>query len=137
VARRGVVGFLKERLYRLGIPLLLYIGLIGPLTEYYVAGSWWSQPRRGFIEGWLRHVSGGQLLDGSGPLWFCLVLLLFSGCFALQCRFRPIGRPSPGPVPVPGLAVVLGFVLTMSAVTFAVGLLAPDGRTILNIAIHD
>lgn len=137
VASRGVVGFLKERLYRLGIPLLLYIGLIGPLTEYYVAGSWWSQPRRGFIEDWLRHVSDGQLLDGSGPLWFCLVLLLFSGCFALQCRFRPIGRPSPGPVPVPGLAVVLGFVLTMSAVTFAVGLLAPDGRTILNIAIHD
>jgi len=135
VARRGVVGFLKERLYRLGVPLLLYIVLIGPLTEYYVAGSWWSQPRRSFIEDWLHHVSNGQLLDGSGPLWFCLVLLLFSGCLALLCSFRPIGQPSARSVP--SIAVVLGFVLVMSAVTFAVGLWVPEGRTILNIAIHD
>ncbi len=135
VARRGVVGFMRERLYRLGIPLLLYIGLIGPLTEYYVAGSWWSQPRRSFTEDWLRHLSSGQLLDGSGPLWFCLVLLLFSCCFALFCRFQPIGQLSARPLP--GLALVLGFVLVMSAVTFAVGLLAPEGLTILNVDIHD
>ena len=63
------------------------------------------------------------------------MLLLFSGCFAVLCSFRLIGQPSARSVP--SLAAVLGFVLVMSAVTFAVGLVAPEGRTILNIAIHD
>ena len=135
VARRGVAGFLRERLYRLGWPLLLYIVLIGPFTEYYIAGSWWSQPRRGFAEDWLRHLTNGQILDGSGPLWFCLVLLALSGCFALLATVEPFALQRDRPVPGP--EKIVGFILVMAAVTFAVGLVAQDGRTVLNVNIHD
>src|SRR5216683_3937906 len=38
--RKGGLRFLKERAFRLGMPVLFYIFILGPFTEYYVAGSW-------------------------------------------------------------------------------------------------
>ncbi len=60
-------------------------------------------------------------------------------CFpvALPCSADCGRSASPSPGRYRASPSWLGFVLAMSAVTFAVGLLAPDGRTILNIAIHD
>jgi glucans biosynthesis protein C len=135
VARRGIFGFVRERLYRLGWPLLFYTAVLGPLTEYYVAQSWWSQPRRNFAADWLHHLWTGQLFSGSGPLWFCLVLLLFSGCFALVSAVRPVSRQSDQPLP--GARIAIAWVVAMTAVTFAVGIWAADGTTILNVSIHD
>src|SRR3954471_896934 len=90
VARKGVGAFIRERLWRLGLPLLIYMTLIGPLTEYFVAGSWRSNPPRTFIEDWWLHLRSGELLNGSGPVWFCLVLLLFSAAYAVLCQARPV-----------------------------------------------
>ena len=135
IARKGVLSFVRERLYRLGWPLLLYMVLIGPFTEYYLAGSWQSNPPRSFAEDWLYHLANGEVLSGSGPLWFCLVLLIFSGCFAVARTFWPITLPSPQPPP--SAWSLLAFMLGMSLVTFGVGLWVPSDRTILNVSIHD
>jgi glucans biosynthesis protein C len=135
VARKGVLGFVRERLYRLGWPLLLYMALIGPFTEFYLAGSWQSNPPRSFAEDWLHHLANGELWNGSGPLWFCLVLLIFSGGFAGARTFWPVALPSPQPPPK--VRSVIAFAFAMSLVAFGVGLLVPTDRTILNVSIHD
>ena len=134
IARKGPVGFLRERLFRLGLPLLLYVMLIGPLTDYYVAGHW--RHSQGFFAEWWRHVANGAVLDGSGPLWFCLVLLAFSACFAAVWHVLP-DRVAEATPRLPGIVDVLGLAVVMAALTFAAGVATPHGGTVLNVDIHD
>ena len=84
----------------------------------------------------MHHVANGEILDDSGPLWFCLVLLVFCACFAACQALVPAVRPG-ARRPVPGAGSVLGYALAMAAVTFAVGVIAPGGGTILNVDVHD
>ncbi len=134
VARNGVQSFIRERLRRLGLPLLLYMSLIGPLTEYFVAGSWRSNPPRTFAQDWWLHFRSGELLDGSGPLWFCLVLLLFSAIYAVVCQARPTQFAPSHP---PSTGTVLGYATVIAIVTFVVGAIFPNAATVLNIDVHD
>ncbi len=134
--KKGPRGFLRERAFRLGLPLLLFVVLVGPLTEYFVAGSWRSRPPRSFAADWWHHLENGALLSGSGPMWFCLVLLLFSAAYAARWAWAP---PSPTPVPPspPRLGAVLAVALAMAALGFAAGLVSPGGRQVLNVVVHD
>ena len=115
------------------MPLLLYTFVVGPLTSYFIAGNWHARPPRSFLEEWWRHLLNGEMFSGSGPLWFCLVLLLFSLCYALLPR-ADAATPQRS---VPGLLAMLGFAVTMATLTFLVGLVAPNGGTVLNVDIHD
>jgi hypothetical protein len=133
VVRRGPARFLRERAVRLGVPLLLYVVLIGPLTEYYVAGNWRGP---GFAAAWWRHATSGELLSESGPLWFCLVLLLFSAVFAALTAWRP-PTPDAPPRPVPATASILGFTAAMAVASFALAWAVPRDRAILNVDLHD
>ena len=134
--RHGVRRFLAERAYRLGLPLLLYMLVVGPLTEYYVSQTWRSRPPQTFPQEWWRHVANGEILSGSGPLWFCLVLLVLCLAFAAVRSVR-----SPPPVasvrPPPGPLGVGAFAAAMAAVTFALGVAAPRAGTVLNLVVHD
>ena len=75
--RKGAVLFLRDRAYRLGLPVLFYIFVLGPFTEYFVAKSWRSSKPSSFANEWVKHICDGEFLSGTGPLWFCLALLLF------------------------------------------------------------
>jgi peptidoglycan/LPS O-acetylase OafA/YrhL len=44
--RKGAIGFLRERAVRLGVPVLLYMFCVGPVTEYYVPTRGHRQSRR-------------------------------------------------------------------------------------------
>jgi glucans biosynthesis protein C len=74
---KGPTRFIRERLYRLGIPLLIYIFLLHPLAvklaypdldvmNYYIIGL----KSLGFL-GW------------TGPLWFILALIIFTGIYVI------------------------------------------------------
>ncbi len=136
LARKGAAGFLRERAFRLGVPLLLFMFVVGPLTEYFIAGSWRSYPPRSFAADWVHHVTDGEILGGSGPLWFCSVLIVFSFCFAGVRAFIPIKQQNEAP-PVPGIVSVSGYAIAMAAITFGVGMIAPGGGTVLNVDVHD
>lgn len=99
LARKGVRKFLQERLLRLGVPLLIFGFVLGPLAVAPAgvpAGRPWGPQ-------WL-----GQLSQGSfviGPLWFAWALLLFtagsshggaSGPSRPATRAAPCRRRSPG-----------------------------------------
>jgi hypothetical protein len=134
--RKGTAGFLRERAFRLGTPLLLYMLVVGPMTQYFVAGSWHSSPPRSFAADWLHHLADGEVFSESGPLWFCLVLLSFCACFAALRAIVPAVRTATVRR-VPGVVAVLGYAGMMATVTFAVGVAAPRGGTILNVDLHD
>jgi surface polysaccharide O-acyltransferase-like enzyme len=135
VARKGVAGFLRERLQRLGLPLLFYLLVIDPIIGHFITGNWHATPRS-FVDDWSMHMLDGKLLDRSGPLWFCFVLLIFSGLFAAFRALVPAeaaaqrGR-------VPGAPAVFATIATMAAATFAVGVAWPQNLVVANVNLHD
>ena len=124
--RKGPRRFFKDRLLRLGIPILCYDFVIGPLIVrplvlYGTERSFSSYPD--FLAGYY-----GSFHIGTGPLWFVEALLIFAGCYVLW-RFL---TKTPAPVVpkesnVPGNLAVASFALALSTVTFIVRIWLPLG----------
>lgn len=76
--RKGPRQFLRDRSYRPGLPVVFYMFILGPVTEYFCAHSWNSTSPTSFAKEWVKHIRNGQFLQENGPLWFCLALLIFS-----------------------------------------------------------
>ena len=75
--RKGVSPFLRDRLLRLGLPLLIYVILINPFVVYIAAGfpgSYWH-----YYTSYLLSLRG----IGQGPVWFIEALLFFVMFYAL------------------------------------------------------
>jgi fucose 4-O-acetylase-like acetyltransferase len=85
--RKGTRRFLQERLVRLGIPLLVFGFLLGPLT-IALADS-----LRGAQVGahWFALLTKGEFVIG--PLWFALALLLFACAYIVWRVVRE--KPAP------------------------------------------
>ena len=82
--RKGAKRFLKDRLIRLGIPLVLYAWVIRPLWYFYewsLPGSFWNWYINEYFRGF------GYI--GGGPLWFIEVLLIFALFYAGYRTFKP------------------------------------------------
>src|SRR5215472_17276965 len=65
---KGAGGFEAGRLFRLGLPTLLYVVAIGPITEYFIARSW--RTRAPFPNELAHYFLSGGFLSGTGPMWF-------------------------------------------------------------------
>lgn len=129
--RKGPLQFARERLWRLGLPVLFYMLVLGPVTEYYLAHSWTSTEAASFANEWLKHIRNGELLQENGPLWFCLALLIFSLGY-LAVRYR---EPARSPRAVPGTAGLICFALIMAVATFLVRAGRPPA--VLNLHLGD
>ncbi len=102
VARRGPAGFVRSRLIRLGVPLVLFVVVVQPLTDY--VGNRWDEPDRTF---------GSYLRDTEvGAMWFITALLCFSLVYALKEAVHPANaeqRPLRTPLLVAvGLGIAVG-----------------------------
>jgi glucans biosynthesis protein C len=128
--RKGFSLFLRDRFLRLGVPTLLYMLVIGPLTQYFLSGTWGNG---GFGHQWLLHLSDGEWLSETGPMWFCAALLMFAVIYALV---RQTGWKEPRIEPAGdrrrGLAVAI-FIVVMAASTFLVRTGVRGDAAILNM----
>ena len=135
--RKGPWRFVRDRAYRLGLPVLFYMFLLGPVTEYFCAHSWNSTAPTSFISEWVKHIRNGQFLQENGPLWFCLALLIFSLGYVAWRTLRPrLDARSEGRRP-PNIAAPLEFALVMAVSTFAVRLVVHSGYSLLNMHLGD
>jgi peptidoglycan/LPS O-acetylase OafA/YrhL len=119
--RKGYIRFLADRFLRLGLPLLAFCLLLGPLT---VAMSSAAQGR-----GFLRTLAVlWQEKDFiNGPLWFTQALLIFSVAY---CAWRalapsPLTGASQRPIPNAGRwlvsAIAVGIVAVLLRIGYPVG----------------
>ena len=98
--RKGTGSFLKDRLLRLGIPLVVYIFILNPISciGFYLMPASLTGIT---IPLTFRTFPYFEFLD-TGPLWFVVMLLVFSFGYALwerMTRNRPshsMGRSAPG-----------------------------------------
>ena len=123
--RKGLSKFARDRLIRLGLPTLLYMLVIGPLTQYFLSWTW---GKGGFGHQWLTHLMDGEWLSETGPMWFCAVLLLVSLLYGL---IRQTGWREPE-VALCGTGIVL-FVAAMAALTFGVRIAIHADTSVLNV----
>ncbi len=109
--RKGGAAFLRARLIRLGVPLLVF-GLI--LSAFDASGR--HDAETGFLAFFVRD----YLLSGQfelGPLWFIAHLLVYA---LLYAAWRGLGGPVAPRLAPPGHLAVLVYVLALGAVTFMV-----------------
>jgi glucans biosynthesis protein C len=119
--RKGPAQYTRDRFVRLILPTLLYILVIGPVTEYYISRSWTGGG--GFVHQWLEHLTDGEWISGSGPMWFCVVLFGFTLIYT-GARLARLSLP-----PLPPIALIIA----MAVGTFAVRAFTPGGTSIANI----
>ena len=125
--RKGSTRFARERLLRLGIPLLVQVLIIMPLLSYMLgvtvwgfAGSFWTY----IALYWNQYRS----LD-TGPLWFVEALLIFSLVYALWWAVvKPAPRQgSEARATTPRNLVIATFGVALGLATFVVRIWLPVG----------
>ncbi len=136
--RKGPSQFLRERTFRLGVPVLFYMFVLGPITEYFCSHSWNSTEPTSFANEWVKHILNREFLQENGPLWFCLALLIFSVVYVVFRALRPTIKDTnnKGTQP-PNNERLVGFALTMAGFTFVVRLVLPSGTSFLNMHLAD
>ena len=124
--RKGPRRFLKDRLLRLGIPLLCYDFIIQPLLAYPLIQVGAKETTGSYFDYLVRYYSRFHI--GTGPLWFVEALLIFAVFYVLWrvfaqklCPFVKNDRKIPGNVAIAAFALVLG------AVSFLVRIWLPIG----------
>jgi hypothetical protein len=128
--RKGAVRFVKDRLLRLGIPLLFYSFILSPVIIYLV-----------YYFGQGHHITFWQFLSGFddwidfGVLWFVAALLLFTLIYVVWRSVQVIWRFAshtnpPKPRPAPSPKMILWFAAAVGALSFAVRIVFPVGRTL-------
>ncbi|MFF2810119.1 acyltransferase family protein [Streptomyces sp. NPDC058000] len=134
--RKGPGPFLRDRLKRLGIPLLAFLLLIRPLTgldAYFHLKTAFAE-RGDALPYWVYYLASWD----AGPLWFVEVLLVFALLYALVRRrgarralaaagTSTNGLPTPQPLrPLRPRAIVL-FTLALALATYGWRILVPVG----------
>src|SRR5581483_5028134 len=133
--RKGPRKFMRDRAFRLGLPVLFYMFILGPITEYFFAHSWNSTEPTSFANEWVKHIRNGEFLQENGPLWFCLALLIFSIVYAAIRPMHSGARASDRDRQAPKTESLICFALVMACFTFLVRLFRPS--TFLNMHLGD
>jgi glucans biosynthesis protein C len=120
--RKGMEKFTRDRLVRLGIPLLVWILFINPLILLIFTLAKLPLPMD--CVSLLNPVSGA----GLGPMWFVFFLLVATFLYLLWIRTckpsQPVDEkphPFPGFVPIFTLGVLLGVVTTIVRIFLPIG----------------
>jgi peptidoglycan/LPS O-acetylase OafA/YrhL len=120
--RKGPAAFLKDRAVRLGLPVLVFGFLLGPLTVAIA-----QEPLAGILPRTVAEMAAGTFI--LGPLWFPAALLVFSFVQALLPRRTGAARP------VPGFSSWLGLALLTGALALMIRQAVPVGATVLGFQL--
>ncbi len=128
IARHGTQGFLRERLLRLGAPLLVFILAIGPLAVA-LAETVHGYPFFAVL-GWL----ASHAVIITGPMWFVEALLIFSAAYvALRAAVGPERLEKARPFPSNAILAISA--LGTGAAAFLLRLRWPPGTDVLGLQL--
>jgi len=126
--RKGLGPFLKDRLLRLGIPLIIFYFVLSPI-------SWiglWQMPAS--LTGITTPLTWQQYphLLGMGPLWFVAMLLIFDfGYAAWRMLTRNRTSYSMSKSSLPSYLLIGIFILALALVSYLVRIVVPMGKEVL------
>lgn len=127
---KGTRAFVRDRCFRLGAPLALFVFVIQPLTVAFLYDGGRIARTVGLAAFGADYLGSGAFLGGTGPLWFVETLLVLSLAYALVRRFFPARG---GAVVPPGPWVWAGLIGGMAVLAFALRLVWPLGTAVANL----
>jgi peptidoglycan/LPS O-acetylase OafA/YrhL len=128
IVRHGAADYLRERLVRLGAPLLVFILVLGPFTEA-LAQTANGRPFFATLAGLARH--GAIIL---GPMWFVWALLIFAGAYVVL-RASVGAERLERARPFPSYTVLAASALATGAAAFLLRLRWPTGAEAIGLQI--
>lgn len=124
--RKGSWRFFKDRLLRLGIPLLCYDFFIQPLLAYPLIQVGAQESPGSYFDFLARYFSKFHI--GTGPLWFVESLLIFAVIYVLwRVLVRSTVSPGQSDGKIPGCITISIFALVIGIVSFTVRIWLPIG----------
>ncbi|RFU61152.1 acyltransferase family protein [Peribacillus glennii] len=119
--RKGPRQFFKDRFIRLGIPLLVYIFVLGPAITYFAHFS----DSMSLLTYYQREVLTFNTIH-IGPLWFVEALLIFNILYGL-CRSCFLKKSAGRKLPFPNTKKLILLAVLLGITAFAVRLFYPVG----------
>ena len=130
LARRGPGAFFRERLVRLGLPVLLFMAVIHP---FIVLGlNPWHRDLPSVGAFFTRYISTGRFFGATGPLWFAFALLIFCALLAAWRTFRPAPPAATLAPTAPHTRTIWLVGLGLGLATFLVRTVQPIGTSVMN-----
>jgi glucan biosynthesis protein C len=133
--QKGFGKFLRDRAVRLGIPSVLFMLVIQPVTVYWLLRDFADHSRPALWRAYWPYLSHGRVLSGSGPMWFTVALLFFSLVYSMVRLLRTKPPQDNDQSPLPGHAQVVGLALVVAICTFLVRTVQPMGTNVLNMQL--
>jgi len=129
--RKGAGSFLKSRLIRLGIPLLVWILVLNPFSNiglFLEPAVWVAEPLT-----WQNYMQMYPSFIGLGVAWFLALLLIFNFGYAVWrwlTRNRPsASTPEASPPSYLGIGI---FIVALAVASYLVRIIIPIGRSVLD-----
>lgn len=126
---KGFGKFMKDRVVRLGIPLVVYALLIHPTLVFGIfkylgkaTGSWLN-----FV--WTIDTKYTE----TGPMWFVLTLLIFEMGYALYHHFSHLNVEAKPEGKLPSAVKIGLFIVGAGVLAFAVRLFYPTGKNFIGL----
>jgi len=129
--RKGYTSFLSDRFLRLGLPLLAFGLILGPLTVAMVTAA----EGKGFWSTFVWLWNHKEFING--PLWFVQALLIFSLAY---CAWRAwfgarLTSTQRVPQPIPGYGWWLLSALGVGAIALAIRQVVPVGVNVIGLQL--
>lgn len=134
--RKGAGRYMKDRLLRLGIPLLLFTVFIGPVLSYQYHTNFGSV-ELSFTEFLYYYFVRFKYIT-TGPLWFVQALLIFAAFYALwraAVKNRPAKTGTAGYNKPPSHTAIIVYILFLAAANFLVRIWYPISREFINLQL--
>ena len=127
--RKGLRVFLKDRLMRLGIPIVIYIAVVSPIAQ--ICMSFYRSTEIGIQL--LTSLTLGRYFNmiGIGPLWFLVMLLIFDVCYLLW-RAATSNKPGKtGQFAAPKVRTICLFIVALAFATYLMRMITPINTWVL------
>jgi surface polysaccharide O-acyltransferase-like enzyme len=126
LSKRGTKSFIKERLFRLGRPLLIYMFLISPLIYFFLLNG---QVENNIWKSYLYFLFNLSWL--TGPLWYVQILLIFCFLYIITRKIFPkrkaVNRITP--------KNIVFIILSTGITAFLIRLVFPIGTSFSNLQL--
>jgi glucans biosynthesis protein C len=142
--RKGFLRFVADRAVRLGVPSLVFMLILAPLTRMISESAGKGVDWGAFFLTYRDFILTGRFLSASGPMWFAVALLVFSILYAAarlvaDAVRRPASkRPAAAPRVITGRAISIGAVCLIAIIAlgaFLLRLVQPLGTSVMNMQL--
>ncbi len=133
--RKGPDSFIRGRLKRLGIPLLFYITVIGPVL-LFLDQQIINSSKVNFFYFYFEEIIKKAHID-TGPLWFVQALLFFDIAYSIiRGIIERIPKKGQGhALQFPSNQAIFIFILLLASATFFIRIWSPIGTAISNLGL--